>query len=356
MKVLTLCTRFSVGGAQLNSLLLASELEARGYSVNSCFLFEQEKFYPKAQVNIVKFVESKQSRFKLGKAILNYYLFCKKSKPDVVVCFHPMANIVASLFSRILGYKIIATQRNPSSSMSVVTRVLDKILGCFLYNENICVSQSVKNSFSDYPLFYQNRLSVIYNGLSNLNISNISRDVSIPIKIGFIGRLDEQKNPVRIIELAVLARNNYPGEFSFVIAGDGPLKQSLFDMVSFYKLDAMVKFIGQLNFDQLPEFYSSIDIFLMPSRYEGFGRSLLENMMFGNIMILSDIDVFHEIAGDCAFYAEDDVSSYLNALALAKDVLLNDNYMLFKDKITARSRCFSIESMIDSYEKKILVK
>lgn len=350
---MTLCTRLSVGGAQLNSFLVASELKKRGHEVSSCFLFEGGVLPQEESFSSHTFIKSRQSVFALLKVFYRYTVFCRDFKPDVVVGFHPLANILAALLCRFLGYKFVATQRNPSSSMQASTKLLDKFLGSFIYDENICVSHSVKQSFSSYPKSYRDGLSVIYNGLENIAKDVIRKTPVIPLRVGFLGRLDQQKNPGVIVELALQAKKKAPGIFKFLLAGDGPMRKDLEYSVSSNNLSNDVIFLGQINSDQLHAFFSDIDIFLMPSKFEGFGRSLLENMMFGNPMVLSDIDVFREIAADCAYYSDGSVDSYLNGLLHAKQILSRSDFEVFRDNIVYRSSLYSVEAMIDSYESVI---
>ncbi len=66
--------------------------------------------------------------------------------------------------------------------------------------------------------------------------------------------------------------------------------------------EASVAFTGKLNSNQLNEYLSDSRIFVSASRYEVFGWTALQAASQGCILILSDIDVYHEIWQDSALY------------------------------------------------------
>ncbi len=90
----------------------------------------------------------------------------------------------------------------------------------------------------------------------------------------FAGRLVWEK------DLAVLAEsykilNSKRNDIAFVIAGDGPIKNELLQLMP----DAV--FLGQLNSKELAAAYASSDIFVFPSTTETFGNVTLEAMASG---------------------------------------------------------------------------
>lgn len=56
------------------------------------------------------------------------------------------------------------------------------------------------------------------------------------------------------------------------------------------------------NDEELAILYSNAEALVMPSRYEGFGLPMVEAMASGCPLVLSDIDIFREVADDVARY------------------------------------------------------
>lgn len=54
--------------------------------------------------------------------------------------------------------------------------------------------------------------------------------------------------------------------------------------------------------DHVPDLLRSADVYVSSAAWEGQSNALLEAMASGCLLVLSDIPVFREVAGDCAFY------------------------------------------------------
>ncbi|MBA3733309.1 glycosyltransferase [Patescibacteria group bacterium] len=84
-------------------------------------------------------------------------------------------------------------------------------------------------------------------------------------------------SPEKKIDLAIKAFKDVVEKYSrvgLVIAGDGPEKQSLEDLVSSLGLKNNVVFIGWQ--DDLISLYKTADIFILTSEFEGYGMTLIE--------------------------------------------------------------------------------
>lgn len=89
--------------------------------------------------------------------------------------------------------------------------------------------------------------------------------------------------------------------------------------------------------------YNACDLLLMPSLEEGFGYPLIEAFKTGLPVVASDIEVFHEVAGDAAIY--------VNPLNL-QDVLRGVNdAMEYKHSITNKG-----ERRVELYEPSVFSK
>jgi glycosyltransferase involved in cell wall biosynthesis len=66
------------------------------------------------------------------------------------------------------------------------------------------------------------------------------------------------------------------------------------------RMGANVQFIGYVRDEDLPGLYTLASVVVQPSLYEGFGLPVVEAMACGTPVIVSDIPVLREIAGDAA--------------------------------------------------------
>jgi glycosyltransferase involved in cell wall biosynthesis len=80
--------------------------------------------------------------------------------------------------------------------------------------------------------------------------------------------------------------------------GRGWLCDEVFELVAHLKLEEQVRFTGYVADEDLPALYSSAEVFVYPSLYEGFGLPPLEAMACGTPVITSDAASLPEVVGD----------------------------------------------------------
>lgn len=84
--------------------------------------------------------------------------------------------------------------------------------------------------------------------------------------VGHIGRFTEQKNSVRLIEIfAEIAKQNDSAVMCLI--GDGKLKGEMFNKIDELGIRDKVFYLGRR--EDIQQFYNAMDIFLLPSLYEG---------------------------------------------------------------------------------------
>ena len=81
-------------------------------------------------------------------------------------------------------------------------------------------------------------------------------------------------------------------DLALMVVGDGILRQKLQQRVVSGGLTHRVFFTGRISHDNLPEYYSAADIFLLLSPYENFSNTVLEAMSTGLPVITTDVGGF----------------------------------------------------------------
>lgn len=104
-------------------------------------------------------------------------------------------------------------------------------------------------------------------------------DDSQPL-IGFVGSLSYQKHPEYLIDLLQEIRKTLP-EVRLVLAGDGPLAESLQQ-----ETDNSVIFLGSVA--DVSSLYSAMDLFVLPSRFEGYPLVGVEAQISGLPCLFSE--------------------------------------------------------------------
>lgn len=107
-------------------------------------------------------------------------------------------------------------------------------------------------------------------------------------RITFVGRLDDQKNVMALIE----ALENVPG-VTLSLIGDGPLRSQLQAAASQRRVS--VTFLGTRPHVELPILLNRSDAFVLPSHYEGNPKALVEAMACGVPVVGTRVPGIREI-------------------------------------------------------------
>ncbi len=102
--------------------------------------------------------------------------------------------------------------------------------------------------------------------------------------IGFSGRLEAVKNVDYIIDLFYSLRNMH-GRFFLLVLGNGSLREHLEEKCFQLGINEDVCFMGHV--DRVTDYLQAMDVFLMPSLFEGFPNALLEAQSVGLPCIIS---------------------------------------------------------------------
>ncbi len=104
------------------------------------------------------------------------------------------------------------------------------------------------------------------------------------IVLGVIARIEEQKNPLFMVELL----SHLPMHVHCVWIGDGRLRTDLETSIAKAGLDDRFHLLGWKH--EAAAFLSGFDLFVLPSLYEGLPLAILEAMSVGLTCVVSDVD------------------------------------------------------------------
>ena len=132
------------------------------------------------------------------------------------------------------------------------------------------------------------------------------------------------------------------------IAGDGDLLVQLQDLSRALGVHNHVRFLGMRT--DIPELLNAADVFVLPSRFEGFGIVVAEAMATEKVVVATDCGGVKEVLGSCGFLVRPGDSEEL-AGALRDALLLGDEKAKEIGR-QARRRVetfFSIEAIADRW-------
>lgn len=114
------------------------------------------------------------------------------------------------------------------------------------------------------------RSILLHNGVDMHQFNPAGRKPHDGFVIGCIGNFNQIKDQITLLK-ALDKIKGWLGNWRLRFIGSGPLLQQCKDYVAENKLEDNVSFESEVDHTQLPDFYRSLDLFVLPSYFEGFG-------------------------------------------------------------------------------------
>jgi glycosyltransferase involved in cell wall biosynthesis len=157
-----------------------------------------------------------------------------------------------------------------------------------------------------------------------------------------VGTLEPRKNHTRLIEAFGLLKRggDLPNHSLVMVGGKGWIYDSVFETVRRLGLEADVRWLGYVPFDDLPALLSGADLFVYPSLYEGFGLPPLEAMACGAAVVASNTTSLPEVVDDAGLLVD---PTNTDEIAAAMHRILKDDNLRRSLRKTAveRARTFT---------------
>ena len=198
-------------------------------------------------------------------------------------------------------------------------------LACREADRIIAISERTKQDVMELGNVGEERVEVIYQscsprfaaGLSQQQLDEVRRRYALPQRLVLsVGSIEERKN---ILE-AVQALNYLPEDIHLVAVGR-PTKYSeaVLQRVKATALAGRVHFLHGVPDGDLQALYQLAEVFVYPSRYEGFGIPIIEAIHSGLPVVAATGSCLEEAGGpDCLYVSPDEPE----ALAVAIGQLL----------------------------------
>ena len=288
--------------------------------------------------------------------IMYYTYVFKKKSFDIIIINLPSDIKLAGIAAKLAGVKRIIYRRG--SSIPIKNSFLNKYLFKNIVTNIIANSEGTKKSINEVANIFPNeKIKVIYNGIKFRENSIEDKKDKSKVIIGTAGRLSVEKGHKYLLEVAELLKNRGI-TFEVLIAGEGELKKELEEKIKNMNLSNEVKLIGFTN--DITVFMRKIDIFVLPSLWEGFGYVIVEAMESYKPVVAFEVGGVSEIV-------KNKKTGYLvekkNVEVMAKKIenLIENRDLITSMGIEGRKRAeelFSIEKVtkiLEEYLYKMIV-
>ena len=115
--------------------------------------------------------------------------------------------------------------------------------------------------------------------------------------VGSVGRLSPEKGLKYLLRAMAKITRQEP-RARLLLAGDGPERRSLERLATRLGLVDRVEFTGEVAHDQVPQTLARMNVFAMPSTWEGFGVAALEAAAMGLPVVASNVHGIPDVVED----------------------------------------------------------
>lgn len=260
--------------------------------------------------------------------VKNLKKICQEEKPDVIISFLIITNIISLIVGMITKIPVIISVRN--DPLHDHSRGLHILMRMFYPRAKGWVFQT-KDAESYYRNWVRGTSRIIMNPIASSVLEEIEKGKITGENrnnIVAVGRLDKQKRHDLLIRAYQLACGEN-SEYKLVIYGEGAERLNLQKQINESGLQNNVILAGVTT--NVVEKIRSAKIFILSSDYEGMPNSLLEAMAVGLPVISTDCP-----CGGPAMVIENGINGLLveagNEEALAEGIkkLLSDNELAQK--------------------------
>ncbi len=221
----------------------------------------------------------------------------RKLKPDIIHAHLELLEVLYYARDSLDGITLFFTCHNPPEKLIGDERPRERDACRYLLDHNdlhmIALHQEMAEEIKQ--MFDIDEVSVIRNGIDFERFTKVDKTKEQKRKelgieedayvIGQVGRFTYQKNPEFTVEVfnELLKRRE---DAYLLLIGRGKQEEQLNKQIHDLGIEDRVRIL--ISRDDIPELLKAMDVFILPSRFEGFGIVLIEAQVSGLPCVVSD--------------------------------------------------------------------
>lgn len=294
MKVCFVVGTLGLGGAERQLVFMLQALKRLGISISVLCLTRGEHFEGEITKMGIPVEYFGNARSRVGRLMLLARKL-RSERADVVQSTHFYTNLYAGVAGYMLGIPSIGAIRSDFVSEVAAHGVLGRwqtVIPRFLVtNSTLAYASALASGIP------ASKLGLVRNVVSSSGNGNGKRP-SAPLTVLFVGRLDANKSPERFIRLAkTLLQRHRDRSLKFLVAGDGPLRGKLGEMLADVGLgEEQLEFLGAVS--DIDPVYRKSHILVSTSKREGTPNVILEAMANGLPIVATRAGGTRELLND----------------------------------------------------------
>lgn len=309
IKVLHLINTFSVGGAEMHLLSLVKALPRDHFDITVAFFKEEAQeaasLIPDFEALGITPVNLDMPQWHHAGALLRLYLLLRKGAFDIVHTHLFRADVFGSILAKLASVPVVITTVHNTEPffhtlpVQLVLRAVNRTVDLV-----IAISAAVKRSLVEQIRIPASKIHIVPYGFDldrsqtgfSADGASVRSRLGIPLEatvIGTVGRLAKQKGHRFLIQAFAQVGARHPNTRLLIVGHDDEgLRSDLESLAKRLGVERKVFFTG---FMDGREALSAMDLFVLPSLWEGFGLVLLEAMAAGLPIIATRVTAVPEI-------------------------------------------------------------
>ena len=297
-------TGFAGGGMENGIINVANRLPDDQYKISVCALDRAETFSQRIQRRNSEYYLLPPSRSGVDSTLVwRLARLLRQSKADLIHSHNWGTFFYGMLAAKLARVRVIHSEhgKNPTEfgRESPCKRWTKSLLGSRV-DRLVTVSRALAAEWNDYGVPARKILN-IPNGVDVERFCPRStngeerRTFGLPpdgFLFGSVGRLDSLKNYELLIMSFVRIASKVPGS-RLALLGEGPCRDRLKRKIDELRLNDVVYLIGRRPDPE--NFLRALDLFVLPSKYEGMSNVVLEAMATGLAIVCADLPSHREV-------------------------------------------------------------
>lgn len=279
----------------------------------------------------------------IGKQSIPFIQACIRCRARYVVTLHGLISVedsvVASSQDKFIERKFLKFAYENQIPITVISSGIKRRIEKILCVENCCNVNVVKNATN---------IRITNNGSELKSIYGLANDAKIFISIG---NITQNKNQVQIVRAFNLLPDKTKNKSALFIIGNDTLFGEVQREIVKLGLGKKVFCCGFVPKSEMYKYFEIADINVLASKYDGFGISIIESLVYGIPSVtFNDLDAVED------FYSEDSIIlvNQRSDQALAEGMNDAVNKKWDKNKIKNLSSEFDFEQL--NYNYKLVYK
>jgi glycosyltransferase involved in cell wall biosynthesis len=373
LSILFLGSQMTVGGAQRVLFNQAQWFHEKGYAVTAAFFYDKDGLRGKWEAAYPFPVLDLRGRRWNGTPLVNFALLIggvirlwkllRRNRFDVIETFTPDSNLLGLVVARLAGVPVrIASHHGYIEGLPEWRkRAHGWLVNAGFASCLVAVSEQVRRIALEEEAVRPDKLVVILNGIEMVKPKEDLAIIKARLRqelvldpddfIYFsVGRVTVQKGHTYLLEAVPKVLERFPEHTVFLIAGEGHLRESLEAKATQLGIGRVVRFLG--NRMDVSDLLFLVDVFVLPSLWEGLPLALLEAMSAGLPTIATRVEGVENIIsnGENGYLLQPkDVAALAGALIRIREDPLTRRTFGERNKALVQNE-FTIDRMCSCYE------